>query len=157
MTETTKKWVKYGLIAAAAIAVILIMKGCGTLSTADDDIRVQLAIQVGTGKFIEAAGKDEAVRADRAMKVQKLAQDGQSWLKVGETTTMAELKSAVLTRIAESDLQPSDKLLANALANYLASEVQERVDDGVLSAEEVESVNNILQLVEGAASIYLIE
>ena len=129
------------LIAIAALVAVL--SGCASLQGSATE---KLVVQAATMKFIEANPGE----ADR---IEKAVTQARVWLDT-DGVTIADLRSAMQARIDGSDLAPSDKLLATALADVVAAELDVRIGAGVISPEKKQTVNTVLGWVEQAAAFY---
>jgi hypothetical protein len=125
---------------AAALAVL---SGCASFSGSTTE---KLVVQVATMKFIES----NPANADR---IEQAAAEARTWLDA-DGVTLADLERAMMNRIAASDLEPSDRLLASALVEVVADEIDVRIGAGVLDPERKATVNTVLGWVEQAASFY---
>jgi len=133
-------------IILAALAAVM-FTGCASLT--GTSASEKLIVQVATMKFIEA-GDD---RAEKAAKIVSAAAQARVWLDV-EGVSLADLQAAMLARVNAADLEPSDKLLAAALVEVVAAELNVRIGEGVISPEKKATVNAVLAWVEQAASFY---
>jgi hypothetical protein len=125
------------------IAALAALSGCASFSGSATE---KLVVQAATMKFIEADLKN----ADR---IEKAASAARVWLDT-DGVTIADLKQAMLDRVATSDLPPSDRLLASALVDVVAAEIDVRIGAGVLDPERKATVNTVLGWVEQAAAFY---
>lgn len=133
-------------IILAALAAFL-LTGCASLT--GSSASEKLIVQVATMKFIEA-GDD---RAAKAAKIVSAAAQARVWLDT-DGVSLSDLQSAMLARVNAADLEPSDKLLAAALVDVVAAELNVRIGEGVISPEKKATVNAVLAWVEQAASFY---
>lgn len=129
------------LIAVAAL--IAALSGCASFSGSTTE---KLIVQAATMKFIESDLKN----ADR---IEKAAAQARIWLDT-DGVTIADLKQAMLDRVNASDLQSSDRLIASALVDVVAAELDVRIGAGVLDPEKKATVNTVLGWVEQAAAFY---
>lgn len=134
-----------------AVVMAVALTGCASLGTSPTSEK--LIVQVGVMKFIEGAGDAPAERAAKAERIVKAAAVAKVWLDT-DGVTLADLKTAMLERIAAADLEASDKLLASALVDVVAAELDVRIGEGVISPEKRATVNAVLGWVEQAASFY---
>lgn len=137
------------ILIAAVMAIAL--TGCASLGTSPASEK--LVVQIGVMKFIEGGSDAPQERAAKAARIVKAAAEARIWLDT-DGVTIADLQSAMLTRIAAADLEPSDKLLASALVEVVVSELNVRIGEGVISADKRATVNAVLGWVEQAASFY---
>ena len=128
-----------------SFVAVLALSGCATLGTGAAGEK--LVIQAATMKVIEA---DED-RAAKAAKIRAAVDQARVWLDVGGIT-LADLRSAMLARIG--GLEPSDRLLAAALIDAVAVELEARIGDGILDADKRVRVNAVLSWIAEAASFY---
>lgn len=133
-------------IILAALAAVM-FTGCASLT--GTSASEKLIVQVATMKFIEA-GDD---RAEKAAKIVSAAAQARVWLDT-DGVSIADLQSAMMARINTADLEPSDKLLAAALVEVVAAELNVRIGEGVIAPEKKATVNAVLAWVEQAASFY---
>lgn len=131
-----------------AIVMAVALTGCATLGSGS--ATEKLVVQVATMKFIEA-GDDRAAKAARIVKA---AAQARVWLDM-DGVTIADLHAAMMARINGADLEPSDKLLAAALVDVVAAELDARIGDGIISPEKRATVNSVLAWVEQAAGFYV--
>lgn len=123
-----------------AIVIAVAVSACGTLPTHDASAR--LAVTYATMKVIEAG--DQPVT--RAEKVASIARDAKRFLS-GEAVSVGLLEDAVLARISTENLSPADRMLAQALVGAVAAELEGRVGQGLLGADQVLVVNTVLDWV----------
>lgn len=132
---------------------VLLLPACASLNGAvrDHSAAVSLVASVATLKYIESApaGADQAARAHRvrlvAAELERVAAD--------ESVTIAELATLALQRVPV-DLSPSDRLIAVALVQTLAQELEARLGTGGLNADSLVSVRTLLRAVDQAAAFY---
>lgn len=128
-----------------SFVAVLALSGCATLGTGSAGEK--LVIQAATMKVIEA---DED-RAAKAAKIRAAVDQARVWLDM-DGITLADLRSAMLARIG--GLEPSDRLLAAALIDAVAVELEARIGDGILDADKRVRVNAVLSWIAEAASFY---
>lgn len=128
-----------------SFVAVLALSGCATLGTGSAGEK--LVIQVATMKVIEA---DED-RSAKAAKIRAAVDQARVWLDV-DGITLTDLRSAMLARIG--GLEPSDRLLATALIDAVAVELEARIGDGILDADKRVRVNAVLSWIAEAASFY---
>jgi hypothetical protein len=132
------------LIAAVAA---LSMTGCATLQNNSGSAR--LVVSYATLKVIEA-GKSSEAQAERALNIRRIASDAKSFLDL-ESVSLEFLQSSVRARLADLDLSPADRMLADGLVNLIVQELQLKVDSGVLSDDQRYRVSTVLGWVIDAA------
>lgn len=128
-----------------SFVAVLALSGCATLGTGSAGEK--LVIQAATMKVIEA---DED-RTAKAAKIRAAVDQARVWLDM-DGITLADLRSAMLARIG--GLEPSDRLLAAALIDAVAVELEARIGDGILDADKRVRVNAVLGWIAEAASFY---
>lgn len=128
-----------------SFVAVLALSGCATLGTGSAGEK--LVIQAATMKVIEA---DED-RTAKAAKIRAAVDQARVWLDM-DGITLADLRSAMLARIG--GLEPSDRLLAAALIDAVAVELEARIGDGILDADKRVRVNAVLSWIAEAASFY---
>jgi hypothetical protein len=65
-------------------------------------------------------------------------------LLTDQTTTVGDLRGALLRRVAERDLTPGEKALALQIVSRLAESVEKKVGAGFLSPDAIVSLNAVL-------------
>lgn len=122
--------------------------GCSTTPTGSDRAP-RLGVQLGTMVLIERAAQPgaKAVRVLAAVKQVRTLLDDQS--------TIGDLRSSLLARVAKENPSPAERLVALEFVNSVADEVEKRVGAGYLTPDAVISVNAVLDWVADAASAYV--
>lgn len=110
----------------------------------------RLVVQAATMKVIEA----DADRAAKAARVIAAVSEARVLVDT-DGVTLAEIQAAVMRRLAERGLEPSDMLLATALVDVVGLELQGRIGDGLLDPEKRVTVNTFLAWIEQAAHFYV--
>ena len=101
-------------------------------------------------KVIEA----DADRAAKAARVIAAVSEARVLVDT-DGVTLAEIQAAVMRRLVERGLEPSDLLLATALVDVVGLELQGRIGDGLLDPEKRVTVNTFLAWIEQAAHFYV--
>lgn len=143
----TGRWCVLLLIAAIAW---IGLSGCQTLRDPNNSAMIQLTTQVAVGKFIES----KSDRVGTAKKVADVAAQAKA-IAASDTTTVAAVQAMVDARIMQLNLEPSDRLLATALVNVLASELRNKVGDGLLNETDRVILGNVLDTVISTANVYI--
>lgn len=138
------KALRYGLIAAALLATA----ACSTLGSGDRGERI--IVQASVMTLIERSGQPAA----KATKVLEAIAQVQTLL-LDDSTNVARLRTALTDRVAERDLQPSEKLIALEVINSISDAVEKRLGEGFLSPEAIVSVNAVLDWVKSVAVLYV--
>jgi len=126
------------LVAASVLAT-----GCASLGNQTETLVVQYAVlKVTEDKPATAA------------KVIEIANDAKTFFDV-EFVSVANVKAAILKRISKLDLDAADTLLANALVDAVAADLEGKVGAGLISPEAKIRVNKVLDAVITAASLSL--
>lgn len=127
---------------------VLLLSGCASLQSAPGQSR--LVVQLATMKVIEA---DRDHTQARALAVKRLAGEAQRFFDT-DHVTVGLLADSVAARLAGLDLSPSDRVLAIALVGTVVGELDARVGDGLLSADQKFTASQVLGWVEQTASLY---
>lgn len=138
----------------AVVLSISLLVGCGSLTGSIDNDK--LLTQVAVMKVIEA-GKTADGIAERKAKILAVAAEAHKWLDF-EGVVLADLEGKLKARVAELDLLPSDRLVANILVEAVIKSLKDRVVDGVKLPEASDDlklrVNTVLGWVEDTAKYY---
>jgi len=129
--------------AIALFLMVLTLTGCESMP------QQKLIVQVSAMKYIED-GED---RAGRAAAVIEEVQRAKVLIDF-DGVTLDQIKGAVLDRLKERSLNPSDMLLAMAIVDMASAELDVKLGAGILSPEQKVTVNEVLGWVEQAASFY---
>lgn len=134
---------------------LLILSGCASF---DEHVNTErLLVQVGVMKIIEK-GKTPAEQRERAERVVAFSTKVQTWIN-SEQVGYDQLRSALVDRINEEDLAPSDKILATLVIDSVMTSLRDRVVDGIklpVPPEQIKyQVNSIFNWAEEFASGYL--
>lgn len=132
------------LLAAAALA----LTGCAT--TPDGQDKERFATEAGVVLVLENSSRP----AERAAEIVETIDKLQNML-THEQTTVGDLRSALLKRVAERDLSPGEKALALQVAARIAEQIEQRVGKGYLSADSVISIDRVLGWAENMAALYV--
>lgn len=129
------------------ITLALFIAGCASIQSGNT--AAKLAVQVAVMKVIEADDN----RAEKAAEIVSAVDQAKVWLDM-DGVTLTDLKAAALRRLHERNLAPSDMLLATALVDIVAAELDVRIGQGVLSPDKKVTVNTLLGWVTEAAGFY---
>lgn len=110
----------------------------------------RLGVQVATMALIERADNP----ADKAIRVLEAVAKARTVLDMAEVS-VSDIRVALLTRVAERNLSPLEKLAALEAINAVSNEVESRLGKGLLSPEQRVDVNTVLSQIEGAARTYV--
>jgi len=139
---------KTRILLAGILACATLVAGCS--STPSGERRERLVVQATTMTLIERANRP-AEKAARVLEAVKQAQT----LLLDNDTTVDRLRSALLERVAERELPPSEKLIALEVIATISDAVEQRLGGGVLSPDAIVSVNAVLGWIESAAVLYV--
>lgn len=144
------KWLTGSI--ASLLLVSLGLSGCASLQNFLDggNGASKLVVQYATLKYIGKAG-DEAAQAARAERVKRVIEDVREVAK-GDSVSVALLVEYVNAKLP-ANLDPADRLLANALIQAVANELSARVGDGVLDPDKLLLVEALLGWVSDAADL----
>lgn len=126
----------------------LVLMACAALQ--QHSAAVQLIVSQATMRYVESTAIPGRVeRAARVISVAKQIEQVAS----AEPVTIAQLAQLALAAIP-SNLEPSDRALATSIVQIAAQELSNKVGEGVLSADKLVTVKEIVQAIRGAAEIY---
>jgi hypothetical protein len=140
----------WSLIATAAMLLVLgavFLSGC---KTAPQETTAHLAVSYATAKYVEKAGANAPARASRVLAVV----DAVEGVAGGESVTIDALKAYVLAKLP-ADLSPADRILAGALVDAAAAELQARVGAGSLDPAALLKVKQVLGWIREGAAPYV--
>jgi hypothetical protein len=137
------------LIAVASLALSLgNFSGCAVLQ--QHSAAVGLVVSQATMRYIETIPSSQ--RAERARRIMTIA-DQVKDVASGKPVTVAQLAQLALSAIP-SNLAPSDRALAVSIVSIAAQELQNKIGENVLSADQLVSVTEVVDAIRLAASIY---
>lgn len=143
------------VLALLALIVMACLPGCSTLTTSGTpaNVAANTAIELGTTKLIESGASTDAQRLAKAAQIKAVAQQIEA-LAAGGTATVASLQAVVDARIVAANWSVQDKVLAQQLAAAVAQELAGRVSAGVLSADQVLVLNDVVSAVIAGCALY---
>lgn len=124
------------------------LQGCATLT--QHSAAVELIVSQATLRYIESA--PQATRGVRAAKIIAIA-DQVSQIASGEPVTIADLAHLALEAIPAA-LTESDRALAVSVISIAAQELQNKIGENVLTADQQVSVKQVIDAIRNAARIY---
>ncbi len=125
------------LIAAAMVVMLAgFLNACSTSSGPGLD-PVELAVKVGTMRYIEKHPRRAQRVADAARKLKPLVAGD---LEV----SIADLREAAYKHIEFNQLPPSEQFLAEELVAMIAQVLTERIGEGILSPDSQVKVRRLL-------------
>ncbi len=113
-------------------ALCLLLMSCASLQK--EDPAIQLLINVGTIKAIEAVPVDE--RLERAERLVELSDKALVMLS-DQNVALAAVYEAVTDEIRWDQLTPGDQILYRSLLSTLAMRIQEHIDADALDEQSV--------------------
>jgi hypothetical protein len=136
-----------GTVLSLVLAACVAVTGCASLVQNVDQAKI--VVQLSTMKVVEA-GKDRHARAEQ---IQKIAAEAAVLLDAS-SVSVDVVADAVRVRVASLHLEPSDAILANMLIDAVASDLKQKVGDGVIEPDKKVRVNAVLTWVSDAARFY---
>lgn len=127
------------------LVLTLLISGCSLLNFKTDP-SARLAVTFATLKVIEQGDNPEL----RAQRVAEIAEEARAFVET-DMLSLDQLETALLMRLADEDLSPSDRLLADALISAVIAELEARVGSGFLTPEQKLTVGEVLGWVSAAA------
>lgn len=140
-------WSVIATALTVAVFGTIFLAGC---KTAPQETSAHLAVTYATAKYVEKAG---AGAPERAARVLALA-DAVEGVAGGESVTIDALKAYVLGKLPAS-LSPADRILAAALVDAAAAELQARVGAGALDPAALLKVKQVLAWIREGAAPYV--
>ncbi len=147
MNTLTKKIIA---IAAIAVSSLMLMGGCATLDTINQNEAVARSeINIAT----LAAIVQSSDRAATAKGVVTAAEDAKRWIDV-DGVSIKDAAAKVRVRIAQSDMELSRKAVLNLLVDLAETKIDDAIKAGKLSADQLVTVNKLLDWVIQSAQAY---
>jgi hypothetical protein len=148
--STQGGFVKLKLLIVLAIASMtaLTLPACQTLD--EHGATVKLAITYATMKYIDASGPAAAV--NRAARVAAFANQALNAVE-GDGFELSAFKAHIMQNLAP-DLSTADRVLAVALIDVIAQELQLRIGEGVLTPETRVKAKQVLTWIHEATAYY---
>ena len=134
---------------AIILATALALTGCKTLE--ENQSGARLVVTYAVMKYVERGDTAED-RARKAQRIRAIASDVQR-LASGDPVTLTFIGEAVRAQLAPLNLSPADLFLANELLNLLMTELQTKVGEGILDADQLVQVATVLGWVIEATAI----
>jgi len=139
----------YRNFALSWVFIVAGLTACATLEK--HSAVVGLVVSQATMRYIES--KPVSERASVAARVVSVATDIEA-VASGKPVTIAELARLALSAIP-SNLAPADRQLAIAIVSIAAQELQLKIGEGVLTAEQSVTVNEVVKAIRFAAEVYI--
>lgn len=139
-----------GTALVLAVVACVLLAGC---KTAPSTATASIAVQYATAKYIEKAGtaQQQTVRAARIVQV---LDDVDRLATASEAVVVSALRAYVAQRLPV-DLSSADRILAGAIIDAAAAELEARVGEGTLPADKLLKVRDVLGWVRAGAAPYL--
>ncbi len=128
------------------LGVCASLAGCNS----SEQLASKIAVQYAVGKYVEHQPQD--ARAETAHRISVVVETV-STLSENDSTTVDALRAYVAQRLGDK-LSPADRVLAGAIIDAAAVELKARVGDGVLKADQLVKVREVLSWVSEAAAAY---
>lgn len=132
------------LIAATCLATVIFLSGCASTPDARQDAIVTIAVQYATAKYIEE-------RPNSRENIVRIAEGVKALVGGDATATLITLQEFVGGELDKAGLSPADRVLANALVGLIVAELQAKVGEGLIPADQRVRVAAILDLVIAVA------
>jgi hypothetical protein len=145
------------LAVAALIAGCALSAACSTSMTkgggsAVENAGARMVVQYATMKYISGAKGAQAQNA-RASRVADVASKAQALAQGGAASTIPLIEQAVRDQIDWTKVDMADRLLIDNLITLVRAELEARVSDGGIPADQMLAVREVLGWVVSAASL----
>lgn len=142
------RYVQLILLALALAPCIGSLTACATIN---DNLNLTQALtRTSIAHFIEASPAPE----DRAQHVRDIATEVKT-IAGSDQTTLADLQSAVSSRIAKYDLSIADRLLVDDLIAAVVKSINAEIGQGALKPDQRVAIGAIMDAIIQAANLYL--
>ena len=121
------------------IALALAIGGCASSGSNESQLTEQLVIQYAVLKVV-------CDNPEKAKRIGEVAREAKTFL-AGDGVTVALLDEAVRAKIDWTKLDAADTLLVNALLAEVDRQLSVKLGAGVLSPEQLVTVNEVLDWV----------
>lgn len=138
-----------GLVGLSSGVALTTLNGCAVFEK--HSATVSLVVSQATMRYIES--KPASARVATATKIISISAQIETAAS-GDSITIAQLASLALAAIP-SNLPPSDRALAVSIVSIAAQELQNKVGENVLTADQLVSVREVIAAVKFAASTYI--
>lgn len=138
---------------APLLLVALLLPGCKTVPTANQQAGITVLVDAATGVVVQKGTSDPAVWASRARQITAIAGQLEA-LDTGSTATLPALTQALEQLIAKAHLGPADLLAANTFVATLEQLITAQVKAAPSTSATQATVLLVLQDVIQAASVY---
>lgn len=113
----------------------------------------QVAIEAATTAVIQSGGNTPAEFKAKAQQIKTIA-DIVKAAGAGQATTIASLEVLVNAQISKLNLTPQQGIVAQSLVTLGISFLQQKVGAGVLNANTLVYVNDVVAWVDDACALY---
>lgn len=128
------------------ILLFVALCGCGTLQS--NPTAWQLGVTYALQRYIyeKPADQQESTKA----RIRAITADLKA-LASGDAVTLPLLRQALTVQLDKANLIPPDRALLEGLADVIVAELGKRIGTGVIPADQVFEVIQVLEIVERAA------
>ncbi len=139
------------IVSAAAAVLAVAASGCAVLTAASNTntIAVNTAVQFATAKVIEAKGNASA--PGRATQIKAIALEVKGY--ADGTVSVAQLEQVAQAWVVK--LPVSDQILANALIQQVAADLNAKVQNGIVDAAAKAAVGQLMDDIVTACNLYI--
>jgi type IV pilus biogenesis protein CpaD/CtpE len=127
-----------------AIVATLLLVGCSSNPSARDEAIIGLTAQYATAKYIER-------RPSSRKSIIFVAEAAKTVVSGDATVTLVTLQEFVNSELDKLSLSVADRALANGLVSLIVAELQVKVGEGLIPADQRVRVSKILDLVIATA------
>jgi hypothetical protein len=130
---------------------LLLLAACASNPSPRDEAIIGLAVQYSVAKYLEEAPENK--RAEKADNIRRIAGTVKVLVGGDAQATLLTLQEYVGQEIDKLSLSPADRVLASGLVTLVVAELQAKVGEGLLDADQRVRVAQILDLVIAAARV----
>lgn len=116
----------------------------------DSPATAKLVVQYSVAKFAEQSGVE--ARQSRVDNIKRVALQVRS-VASDDSTTIPLLKELAVVQLGKLHLSPADTVLASGLIDVIAEQLNLKIGDGLLKAEDKLVVSQVMDWVVEAATI----
>lgn len=142
------------IFAKVLIVMLLASTGCNTISNGDkrSQFFAQLAIEQATMKFIERSENPLAY----ANEVVAIAEEIKEYTDDTKSIRVFDLVEQIHSKVPYTQMALSDQVMARALIDLIAMEIETRAEKVKIDAETKIAVSKIASIVIRAAEYYAV-
>ena len=128
----------------------IVLTACETVTgVVDRAAESDTAVRAGTAEYID-------LDADRAQRVIDWTEDAAEALDAADEVKLARLQQEADARIPWDRLSPGQRILAEELLTTVEARIADEIDAGVLEANAVASIHDVLDVIRGQAERELV-